>query len=393
MNIINIALNLFNIKMHNKLNFLLLILMPILMIFIMGYALKPSFEANNTIKKFKVLYVNEDQGTVGKAFDTMLHNEASKYVDVINTPTTKVQSQIDSGKYDEAIIISNNLSTNFLAGKKCSIGIISSGKDEIKAYVVNSLVNSFVNFTNTQMGILKSYSHNFPQGNTTEETKKLLQIQSSYGNTFTIPKLNLMSPIKKLSSYQYFTASMLLFFIMMSGISIGNNIIKERSDKTYTRINSFPVKKSEYLLGQLICNITTSIFQALSIVLFSALLFGVSFGNNYMGIAITLLLIILLSSSLGVLFSSIVNSEKALSTGLCLILWFIAFMSGGFTPVPSLEPIGKLTFYSWSFHALASFMTGGTFKAVTFELTSLVVLIIILWTATLALFNWRSQNE
>ena len=222
MNIINIALNLFKLRIRNKLSFILIILMPILMIFIMGYALKPSFEANNTIKKFKVLYVNEDHGAIGKAFDNMLHNEASKYVDVINTTTTKVQSQIDSGKYDEAIVISNNLSTNVLKGQKCSIKIISSGKDEIKAYVVNSLVNSFVNFTNTQMGILKSYSHNLPQGNITEEKQKLTEVQRTYGNTFTIPKLDLMSPIKKLSSYQYFTASMLLFFMMMSGIGIGN---------------------------------------------------------------------------------------------------------------------------------------------------------------------------
>lgn len=393
MNILNIAINLFKLRIRNKLSFILIILMPILMIFIMGYALKPSFEANNTIKKFKVLYVNEDRGAIGKAFDNMLHNQASKYVDLVNTTTTSVQSQIDSGKYDEAIVISKNLSASVLKGKKCSIKIISSGKDEIKAYVVNSLVNSFVNFTNTQTAILKSYSHNLPQANITEEAQKLTEVQSAYGNAFTIPKLNLMSPIKKLSSYQYFTASMLLFFMMMSGIGIGNNIIKERSDKIYARINSFPVKKSEYLLGQIICNITTSIFQAIAIILFSALLFGVNFGNNYMGIAIALLLIILLSASLGVLFSSIVNSEKALSTVLCLILWFIAFMSGGFTPVPSLEPIGKLTFYSWGFHALASFMTGGTFKTVKFELTSLVVLIIVLWTATLALFNWRSQNE
>ncbi len=258
---------------------------------------------------------------------------------------------------------------------------------------MNSLVNSFVNFTNTQMGIQRSYSQNLPQTSSTEESQKLAQLQVAFGNAFTIPKTDLMSPLKKLSSYQYFTASMLLFFMMMSGIGIGTNIIKERSDKIYMRINSFPVKKTDYLLGQIICKIITSIFQAITIVLFSALLFGVSFGNKFIGVAVTLLLIILVSSSLGVLFSSIVNSEKALNTGFSIVLWFIAFMSGGFSPVPSLAPVGKLTFYKWGFDALANFITGGTFKAVTVELTSLAVLIIILWTVALALFNRRTSNE
>lgn len=43
--------------------------------------------------------------------------------------------------------------------------------------------------------------------------------------------------------------------------------------------------------------------------------------------------------------------------------------------------------------ALPHFMTGGTLKPLTFELTFLVVLLVILFAATLVLFNMRSQNE
>lgn len=305
MNVINIALNKFKRTLQNKVSFILLIAMPVFMIFIMGYALKPAFQTNTTIKK----------------------------------------------------------------------------------------IPPSVNFTNTELVISKSYSEYLPQSNNAEEMQKLANQQKSYGNTFTILKLDLQSPLKKLSSFQYFAASMLLFFLLNSGIGIGNNIINERSDKIYMRINSFPVKKSEYLLGQVLGGMLTSILQAIAVILFSTLLFGVNWGNNFIGIAVTLLLMILISSSLGVLFSSIVNSEKALSTGLCIVLWFISFMSGGFSPVPALEPVGKLTFYRWGFDSLAIFMTGGTFKAAASELTFLAIFIVILWTAALAFFNWRSSNE
>ncbi len=121
MNIITMALNQFKMTIRNKLNFILLMMIPVLMIFVMGYALKPAFQANNTIEKFNVLYVNDDHGTIGKAFDNMLHKATSKYVHVVSTNSKIVQTQIDSGKYDEAIVISKNLSTNVLNGKNVQL--------------------------------------------------------------------------------------------------------------------------------------------------------------------------------------------------------------------------------------------------------------------------------
>lgn len=345
MNIITIALNQLKMTIRNK-QIILSIILPIIMIFIMGNALKSVFEANNSIEKFKVLYANEDTGTIGNTFDSMLLNDASKYVEVVKASAKDAREEVTSGKYEVAIAIPKDLSLKVSKGEKCSINVISSGKDEIKDYVVNSL-----------------------------------------------PKLEFQSDLKKLSSFQYFSVGMLLFFMMTTGIGVGNSIIKERSDKIYTRINSFPVKKSEYLLGKVLSSIIISVLQAVTVMLASTLLFGVNWGTNFIGIAVTLLLIILIASSLGVLFSSIVNSEKALSAGLTIVLWFIAFMGGGFSSFPALEPIGKLTFYKWGFNALANFICGGSFNAVINELIMLTSLMVVLWTAALALFNRRYSNE
>lgn len=392
MNIVNIALNQLKITVKSR-QIILLLLLPVIMIFIMGNALKSAFEAGNGIQKFKILYVNEDKNTVGKAFDNMLDKDASKYVQIVSTNQKNARQEVNDGKYDEAVLIPENLSEQVSKGEKCTIKVISSGKDEIKDYVVNSLVNSFVEFTNTDMGIMKGYAENLPKGNATEETQRLAKLQKDFDSNFTTPRLEYQSNLKKLSSFQYFSASMLLFFMLTTGIGVGNSIIRERSNKIYMKINSFPVKKSEYLLGQILANVVTAVLQAVVTIISSSLLFGVNWGTNFIGIAVTVMLIILTASSIGVLFSSILNSEKSLSSGVTIILWFIVFIGGGFSDFPSLRPIGKLTFYKWGLDALSAFICGQSFSAVINELIMLAVLVIILWTAALTLFKRRTINE
>lgn len=392
MNTINIALNQLKMTIKSR-QIILLLVLPIIMIFIMGNALKSTFEANNSIEKFNVLYVNEDTGTIGKSFDAMLLKEAAKYIQVQKTTEKDAKEKVIEGKYDEAIIIPKELSAKVSNGEKCSIKVISSGKDEIKNYVVNSLVSSFSEAVNTNTGLIEGYSEDIPQTDKAEEAQKIIKLQKDFSSSFVAVRSEFQSSLKKLSSFQYFTAGMLLFFMLTSGIGAGNSIIKERSNKINMRINSFPVKKSEYLLGQVLSNVIISVLQAAAIIISSSILFGVSWGTNYLGIAVTVLLIIFTASSLGVLASSIVNSEKALSSGLTIILWFIVFLGGGFSDFPDLEPIGKFTFYKWGFNALADFICGKSINYAADKLIMLTVLMVVLWAAALVLFKGRTGNE
>lgn len=392
MNIINITLNQLKMAIKSR-QIILLLVLPIIMIAAMGNALKSTFEANNSIQKFDVLYVNEDTGTIGKSFDSMILNVASKYIHVINSDEKNAAEEVTKGKYDEAIIIPKELSLKVSNGEKCAIKVVSSGKDEVKDYVVNSLVSSFSETVNTNMGLIKGYSENLPGANTEEEAQILARLQKGLGSDYIAVKPEYQSSIKKLSSFQYFAAGMLLFFMLTTGIGVGNSIIKERSNKIYMRVNSFPVKKSEYLLGHVLSNVITAILQAAAIIVSSSILFGVDWGTNYMGIAITVLLMIFTASSLGVLASSIVNSEKVLSSGLTIILWFIVFLGGGFSDFPSLEPIGRFTFYKWGFNTLANFICGESINSSASELIMLAVLMFVSWSVALALFGRRARNE
>lgn len=392
-NIINIALNEFKSSYRSKGSFILVLILPVFMIFIMGYAMAPVFQPNKGIEKFPVLYVNDDKGTLGIAFDSMIKNEASRFISPVEADAADAGRQVTSGKYDAAILVPKDLSQRISDGEEASIEVISSGKDQVKDYVVRSIVESFNDYINMQNGMVQGYQKYLPQADLQDAVYKITQAENKYNGDYIILKAVEQPVSSRLSSFQYFTASMLLFFMLTVGIGVGSNILSQRAERLYARISTYPVKRSEYLMGHVLSNIFLAVIQAVIVILATRFAFNVNWGSDFLGIGITIMLAMLLSSSIGVLFSSIINSPKAISSGMVIVIWMIAFISGGFSPIPALEPLGRLTFYRWAFDALTTIMAGGGITDILNNLALLAAAVAILWTAALILYRRRVSYE
>lgn len=384
MNILNIAINDFKKMSKEKLQLAIVLFMPLFMIFLMGNALKPMFTVDKGIQKFPVLYVNEDKGSLGAAFDSFMKNGADKFLETVEGKAETAESQVLSGKYNAAIIVPPGLSEMVSRGEKAYISVISSGKDAVRDTMVNSIVDSFAKFAKVQMEIIKE---------SPEAAQNLAAVQAQYGIDFVVSKNASVSPIKDISSFQYFTLSMLLFFMLAVGVGVGGGILDDRTNRIYSRISSYPIKDSEYLMGKILSNLMLTLLQAIIVIVFTTFVFKVDWGTNFLGLGITMILMMLISSSIGLVFSSLVSSSKAINSVMIIVIWMITFMSGGFVPVPALEPIAKFTFYKWGFDSLANFMTGGNISDVSNNLILLLITVIILWTAGLYLYRRRVCHE
>lgn len=384
MNILNIAINDFKKMSKEKLQLAIVLFMPLFMIFLMGNALKPMFNVDKGIQKFPVLYVNEDKGSLGAAFDSFMKNGADKFLETVEGKAETAESQVLSGKYNAAIIVPPGLSEMVSRGEKAYISVISSGKDAVRDTMVNSIVDSFAKFAKVQMEIIKE---------SPEAAQNLAAVQAQYGIDFVVSKNASVSPIKDISSFQYFTLSMLLFFMLAVGVGVGGGILDDRTNRIYSRISSYPIKDSEYLIGKILSNLMLTLLQAIIVIVFTTFVFKVDWGTNFLGLGITMILMMLISSSIGLVFSSLVSSSKAINSVMIIVIWMITFMSGGFVPIPALEPIAKFTFYKWGFDSLANFMTGGNILDVSNNLILLLITVIILWTAGLYLYRRRVCHE
>jgi ABC-2 type transporter. len=393
MRIFDIALNDLKVSSRNRVSFAMILILPLVMIFVMGFALKSVFQLSNGIDRFEVLYVNEDKGVMGKTFDSFIKDQGSKFINPVSVSRDTANQEVSSGKYPVAVIVPEDMSERISNNEKVSVEIISSGKDQVKESVVKSLLDAFSKTMSTQVGVSRVYSEYVKSSTGTEGGLKLSEIHTNYGGSF-IKNADADVPVsKKLSSYQYFSASMLLFFMFTAGMGIGTAILAERAEKLYSRVHSFPVSEFDYLGGKVIGNLLISVIQVLTVVVFTRFVFGVSWGQNPLGVGVTILLVVLISCSLGIIFSSIMDSPKTMSSSMTVVLWILTFISGGFSPIPGLEGIGKLTFYRWGLDSITNFMAGGSFLEASGNLMMLSALAVILWGAGIFLYRRRFINE
>ncbi|WP_157949999.1 ABC transporter permease [Vallitalea okinawensis] len=370
------------------------LIMPILMVFIMGNIMQPLFDvAENGIDQFSILYHNQDDGPFGAAFDSFIHDEGSGFLNVIEMPIKTIEESISAAEYPAAIIIPENFSSLILYGETTEIQLIGSGNHPIEESTLKAFVNNFSLWTNTPLlfnDVIQEQNSNKSQSDT---TKAFNEVFDDFGNSFIKEEVSINSIQQPINSFQFFAASMLVFFLLTSSMGIGCSLVDDRKNKTYKRIFSFQVKKSEYLLGKIIGNSFIAILQAISIILVTYFVFDVAWGQQYFGITILVLLIIFIASAIGILFSNLVRSSGALTTVLIIIFWFMAFVSGGFTGSPILESASKFTINHWAFNAFTSLMIGGELKDITGSLMVLICLALVLWTLGLVSYNRRASYE
>jgi len=388
-NIIIIALNELKIMFKSKGTLILLLIMPIMMIALMGYALKPYLNPSHEIIKFDVLYVNQDEGKIGQSFDTFIKDQGAKYFNLIISSTEDIESEMLKNNYDEAIFIPKDFTLKVNNSESISIIHISSGKNLMRDNMVKVLVNQFTTSVNESIAIQKvAESYHFQIDINQIHSDIVLDLGSQFIEIDELEKTNSLG----ITSFQYFAASMLVFFLLCSSMGLGMEIVNDRTNKIYARINTYPVTKNQYLLGKTLGNAFISIVQAISIIVISALLFQVNWGREYIGLTIVVLVIIFISSGVSVIFSSLFNSSKTLSTVLIMIYWMLTFISGAFTPVPAFEKIGKFIFNMWAFESITSYMTGQSLVTSIYNIMMLLGLGLVLWLIGMYMYR-RGTNE
>lgn len=392
MNVITIIKNELKLMIRDKVNLIILLTVPIAMIALMGYALKPFFTVEqNGIEQFELLYANYDNGYIGKSMDEFMKGEGSKYFKLVPPTSKDLEDELASRDIDEAVVIPKGLTDKLSAGKEADIVHLSTGKNTISNIVVKSFLDSFKDEINTSITIetaVREYDLNAQ-----EVSKILAGMTGNLGNSFVSTRELGSSESTKLGSFQYYSVSMLIFFLLTSGMGLGMGIVNDRTEKLYSRISSYPVTRSQYLLGKALGNGIIGILQAAIIIAFTSLVFKVNWGNNYLGIGIVVIAVLFSSSGLAVILSSRLNSSKALSTALIIIYWAITFISGAFAPVPVFEGIGRFTLNKWAFEAITSFMAGKGVTAAAGYLAMLLSLCLILWLIGIMLYKRRASYE
>lgn len=312
MNVISIIIKEIKHNLRNRKSLIMMILLPIVLILVLGTALKSVFGTSINIGTPKVLYIIENNGVAADNFKTNFIDKGKDYN--INFLKTK---DIESAK--KKLITTDEYACIVQMKDDSKIIVYNNNKSNLQGGIVDSIISIYAQKYNAIAEIQKI--------NPRSLTNILSDNNADYTSISSVNKIN------KPSSLNYYTIAEMALIIMYGSSAGLYGIAREKNSKTRDRILSGPVRKSEFLVGKTIGGVLVTVLQILIVILFSKYVLKADFGSDIFTVMAIFTSQIIMAVSMGVGLGFIFKNENIASGILNFLIPVIVFLGGSYSPV------------------------------------------------------------
>ncbi len=194
------------------------------------------------------------------------------------------------------------------------------------------------------------------------------------------------------NQFTFGASTQLVMFTFLTSMTASLRLVLTRQLGVSRRMSSTPTSPATIVAGEALGRYGVAVFQATYIVVVSALLFGVSWGNPLAAAAIILVFALVSAGAAMLLGSTARNPDQASSLGVFIGL-ALGALGGCMVPLqimpPSMQSLARLIPHSWAVTGLQSLITdGGGIDSVATNLLVLLGFAVVL----LALASWRFRK-
>lgn len=336
---------------RDKRTMLMLFGMPIVMMLLFGFAV------TNDVRNVRVVIVmsNADNATQQVA-DRLVASEYFTITKVVVTPT-EAEKAIRDQKADMAIVFSQDF-----ASRKSGYQLIVDGADPNMAQQWTTYANAVINNTEAKA----------------VNTKLLYNPQMK-------------------STYNFVPAIMGTLLMLVCAMMTSISIVREKEKGTMEVLLVSPTKPLMIIVAKLVPYLVLA-FTILSIILLmSSFVLGVPIKGSLFWIYVVSTIYILLALSLGILVSTIAETQLvALLISAMLLMMPVIMLSGMMFPIESmpkiLQYISAIVPTRYYISAMRKLMIMGVgIEEIYFEVSILISMLIALMSLALAKFNKRLE--
>ena len=337
--------------LRDKRTMLMLFGMPIVMMLLFGFAV------TNDVRNVRIIVVmsNADNATQQVA-DRLAASEYFTLTKVVTTPN-EAEKAIRDQKADMAIVFSQDF-----ASRKSGYQLIVDGADPNMAQQWTTYANAVINNTEAKA----------------VNTKLLYNPQMK-------------------STYNFVPAIMGTLLMLVCAMMTSISIVREKEKGTMEVLLVSPTKPLMIIVAKLVPYLVLA-FTILSIILLmSSFVLGVPIKGSLVWIYVVSTIYILLALSLGILVSTIAETQLvALLISAMLLMMPVIMLSGMMFPIESmpkiLQYISAIVPTRYYISAMRKLMIMGTgIEEIYFEVSILISMLIALMSLALAKFNKRLE--
>lgn len=357
-------------------------IMPLVLIFILGSALSPYFDSKGSTKSPVIVAAIGDQGPAGDRLHAFLMEEenSGRIVLLPAGSREEMNKRLAEGKADTGIFVPPGFSDTVLRGDPVSCDIVLGGSSG-KSYIGQMIVSRFMDGLNDALAAAKLSDSDVSAA--LKATPVDLQDQDF------IRKGKLSPTDKRYTALQYYGASMLVMFMLYSGLMAAISLVDAKENHTLLRLYSMPIRPIDVLAGKVAGLFIIAFFQAVILIVGTRILYGVKWGSYNVLLALICLLVITCSMSFAVMIGLYVRTSKGVHGVFQPLIISMTLISGGFSPDIGgyLAVLRQFTVSHWAVQGILHLMLDSEWTVIVRQILFLGLITAVLVLAAMQTFR------
>lgn len=294
---------------RHKVQFVSLILFPILMVALCGWGM------GGTVENTPVVIVKQTSGEItDQAINAIKADNTFEVKDILSDPD-EAKRMVDDGEVRSAII----LSPNFEEGDSRNVVLYIDSSDQMTTQMVVPTTQKIFASLSEQIGMSKIISPNQNTNQVIAATQAIkLQVNKIYG---------------EIEYIDYLLPGILAMSMFMSSmLGLGNSIAGERERGELARLFMTPTSVSSVLSGKIISQLVKEMIQALVLIFAAMIIFNVVINGSLALLILVMLISVLCFVGFGMMISATSKTQEDYIQIVMPIAMPMMFVCGVFFP-------------------------------------------------------------
>jgi ABC-2 type transport system permease protein len=353
--------------LRDKRTMLILIGIPIMQIILFGFAI------NNEVKNTPIAIFDLSKDISTQRITNQLGtSEHFAVTGVLNSPAD-IDKSFKEGKASLVVVFGKNFNESLLHTGEASIQLITDATDPNQAILI----------TNYASNIINSYQQ---------------ELMREYNIPFRIvPEIRMLYNPQMKSAYNFVPGVMGLILMLICSMMTSISIVREKEAGTMEVLLASPMKPIYIILAKAIPYLTLSIVNLASILLLAVFMLKVPVSGSLFWLVVVSLIFIAVALSLGLLVSTVVDTQVAaiLASGMGLLIP-VMLLSGMIYPIESmptvLQWLSHIIPARWYIAAIRKLMIEGV--GVVFVIKEMSILLLMaIFLLAVSLKNFKTRLE
>lgn len=339
---LSIALKDLKIRIKEPSSFLILLLMPMILIFVLGSV----FNTQEGSFRISLAYVDEDKDELSRVLKEEIFQKELSQMILLKEMEDAEEAKKDTldGRYAATVLVPEEFTRSIYAGRAATISVFGNPDQTIKTHVVKNIVESYVLELQSRRNIIQLAAESLLQQKLSKPEELQTLVDKWVPELQNVKELYLLKTSRAEKTMpramDYYAVGMGVMYLIFAANTGARGLLEEKRTRTLERLLTAPLNRTTVVLGKLIGIALLSLLQFLVVILLTAFLYRVHWGDSVLGFILMVLSTVFCMSGLGAMLASLLRTESqvaAIGPAVALILTVL----GG----------GMFMTYGWPFWA------------------------------------------